>query len=246
MAYACRFLREHARFDFRRAVALSYGRAVTNTDRIALMVALSLALSARAYAGDTQRVSEPRGVGEPRTVGEPRGVGEPRVVGELSTSTVLASGLMPATGFGPSVAATLRWLDVSMSVEARVLWALGSDPSGAPPLGPVSRVCVGLLSLCRHRDGVFVCNFLQSGVANAELAGDLKPEDDGNLPWILTSGARGGADWRLWRTVELRSFLELHVVLARPHLKVGPVQTWQASYVAAVAGIGVAFRVTPE
>ncbi|WP_437577271.1 hypothetical protein [Sorangium sp. So ce887] len=207
---------------------------MTNTDRIVLMVALSLALSARAYAGDTQRVSEPRGVGEPRTVGE------------LSTSTVLAFGLMPVAAFGPSVAATLRWLDVSMSAEARVLWALGSDPSGVPTMGPKSSVGFGLLSLCRHRDAIFVCNFLQSGVANAELTGDLKPKDDGNLPWILTSGARGGAQWRLWRTVELRSFLELHVVLARPHLKVGTVQKWQASSVAAVAGIGVAFRVTPE
>lgn len=234
MASDRRFLREHARFDFRRAGALSYGRAVTNTDRIVLMLALSLALPARAYADDTQRVAEPRRVDEPRRVGE------------VSMSSVLAFGLMPAARFGPSLAATLRWLDVSMSVEGRVLWALGNDPGAAPSMGPGSSVCLGLLSLCRHRDAVFVCNFLQSGIADAVLEGNLKPKKDSDLPWILTSGLRGGAEWRLWRFVELRSFLELHVVLKRPHLKVGSIQRWQASYVAAVAGVGVAFRVTPE
>ncbi|XXX76889.1 hypothetical protein WMF30_55510 [Sorangium sp. So ce134] len=196
--------------------------------RIAPLVALSLALPARAYADAAQPSSEPR-----------------RVI-ELGASSVLAFGLMPAASFGPSLSATVRWLDASLSIEGRALRALGRDPSAALRLRPESTVCLGLMSICKHEDAVFVCNSFQAGAVAAELEGNLKPEREGELSWMLTSGLRGGAEWRLGRHLELRGFLELHAVLERPHLRVGTLRKWGASYVAGVIGVGLSFRVNPE
>ncbi|WP_437724410.1 hypothetical protein [Sorangium sp. So ce861] len=199
-----------------------------NLDRIALVVALSLALPARSRADDTPPSSAPR-----------------RVV-ELGASSVLAFGLLPAASLGPSVEATLRWLDASLSVEARVLRALGRGPIAASILGPESTAGLGLMSICRHEEAVFVCTSFQTGVVAADVEGDLRPTGGGDLSWMVTSGLRGGAAWRLVRHLELRSFLELHAVLERPHVRVGAIDRWRTSYVAGIFGVGLWFRLNPE
>ncbi|WP_437953086.1 hypothetical protein WME98_22050 [Sorangium sp. So ce296] len=199
-----------------------------NLDRIALVVALSLALPARSRADDAPPSSAPRRVGE------------------LGASSVLAFGLLPAASIGPSVEASLRWLDASLSVEARVLRALGRGPSAASLVGPESTAGLGLMSICRHEEAVFVCTSFQTGAVAADVDRSLKPTYGGELSWMITSGLRGGAAWRLARHLELRSFLELHAVLERPHVRVDSIERWRASYVAGIVGVGLWFRLNPE
>ncbi|WP_437589849.1 hypothetical protein [Sorangium sp. So ce1000] len=198
-----------------------------NPGRIPWMIALSLSLPAPAYAHDTQHASQPH------------------VRGEFSASSVLAFGLMPTAGAGLSPAVALRWLDLSASLEARTLTSLGGDPSDVPSAGPRrSSLGLGVASLCRHKDAVFLCNVFQLG-AVLTLVPEGAAQVDGNSLWLITSGARGGAEWRIARYLQLRSFLELHVVLTRPRLRIGSVTRWQSSAVAAVAGIGLTFPVDP-
>ncbi|WP_437896964.1 hypothetical protein [Sorangium sp. So ce124] len=198
-----------------------------NPGRIPLMIALGLALPAPAYAHGAQRAPQSR------------------VHGELSASSVLAFGLTPTAGVGLSPAVALRWSDLSVSLEARAIVALGSAPSDLPSAGP-RRISAGLgvMSLCRHRDGVFLCNVFQLGAVRAPTAESITQAEDGVL-WLLTSGARGGAEWRVARYLQLRSFLELHIVMARPQLSAGPAARWKTSAVAAIAGIGLTFPVDP-
>lgn len=191
------------------------------------MVALSLALPAPAYAHGTQRAPQPQ------------------VHSEFSASSVLAFGLLPTAGVGLSPAVALRWLDLSVSLEARTIVALGRDPGVLPSEGPQrSSIGLGIMSLCKHRDAVFLCNVFQLGAVRAPTSENLTTTES-NVLWLITSGARGGAEWRIARYLQLRSFLELHVVLTRPLLRVGPAGRWQASPVAAIAGIGVTFPVDP-
>ncbi|KYF99548.1 hypothetical protein BE20_30920 [Sorangium cellulosum] len=142
--------------------------------------------------------------------------------------------------------ATLRWLDASLSVEARVLRALGRGPSAASLVGPESTAGLGLLSICRHEEAVFVCTSFQTGAVAADVDRSLKPTYGGELSWMITSGLRGGAAWHLARHLELRSFLELHAVLERPHVEVDSIERWRASYVAGIVGVGLWFRLNPE
>ncbi|WP_441289716.1 hypothetical protein ACSRUE_03145 [Sorangium sp. KYC3313] len=198
-----------------------------NPGRIPLMIALGLALPAPAYAQGTQRAPQPR------------------VQSEFSASSVLAFGLTPTAGLGLSPAAALRWSDLSVSLEARALVALGGPPSDLPSGGP-RRISAGLgvMSLCRYRDDVFLCNVFQLGAVRAS-APESVTQTAGHVLWLLTSGARGGAEWRIARHLQLRSFLELHLVLARPLLSAGPAGRWKTSAVAAIAGIGLTFPVDP-
>lgn len=191
------------------------------------MIALGLALPAPAYANGTQRAPQPR------------------VHSEFSASSVLAFGLTPTAGVGLSPAVALRWSDLSVSLEARAIVALGSAPSDLPSAGP-QRISVGLgvMSLCRHRDDVFLCNVVQLGAVRAPISEDVTQAEDDAL-WLLTSGARGGAEWRIARYLQLRSFLELHIVLARPLLTSGSAARSKTSTVAAIAGIGLTFPVDP-
>lgn len=191
------------------------------------MVALSLALPAPAYAHGAQRA--------------PR----PPVRSEFSASSVLAFGLMPTVGVGISPAVAVRWGDLAVSLEARAIVALGSNPSAFPSTVPSrSSVGLGVVSLCKHRDAVFLCNVCQLGALRASAPVDATQTESGAL-WLLTSGLRGGAGWRIAHYLELRSFLELHVALTRPLLRLGPIGGWQTSAVAAVAGIGLTFPVDP-
>jgi hypothetical protein len=187
------------------------------------MVALSLALPAPAYAHGTQRA--------------PR----PPVRSEFSASSVLAFGLMPTAGVGISPAVAVRWGDLAVSLEARAIVALGSDPSTGPSR---SSAGLGVVSLCKHSDAVFLCNVCQLGAVRTPAPVDATQTESGAL-WLITSGLRGGAGWRIAHYLELRSFLELHVALARPLLRLEPSGRWQTSAVAAVAGIGLTFPVDP-
>ncbi|XYH97940.1 hypothetical protein ACMHYB_61070 [Sorangium sp. So ce1128] len=193
-----------------------------NPGRVVLVVALSLALSARAYARDPQSASPPG------------------VYGELDASAMLAFGLMPVAGIGASSALALRWLDASLWLEARAFKALGRNDA---TLGLTSGAGAGAISLCRHREAVFLCYVFQIGAIRVSAVDGLKPEGS-NAPWFVTSGARGGAEWRVSRHLQVRGFLELHLVVVRPLLRVSALAQGQTSRVAAIAGIGLTLPVS--
>ncbi|KYF98584.1 hypothetical protein BE17_12255 [Sorangium cellulosum] len=194
-----------------------------NAGRVALVIALSLVLPARAYARD------------------PRSAPPPGVYGELDASSMLMFGLMPVTGIGVSSALALRWLDASLWLEARAFKALGRNDGAI--LGETTGAGAGATSLCRHREAVFLCYVVQIGAIRLSAVDDLRPAES-STPWFVTSGARGGAEWRVSRHLQVRGFLELHLVLLRPLLRVSTFAQDQTSRVAAIAGVGLTLPVS--
>ncbi|XXY44436.1 hypothetical protein WME91_30975 [Sorangium sp. So ce269] len=195
-----------------------------NAGRVALVLALSLVLPARAYARD------------------PRSAPPPGVYGELDASSMLAFGLMPVASIGVSSALALRWLDASLWLEARAFKALGRNEGAL--LGQTTGAEAGATSLCRHREAVFLCYVFQLGAIHVSAVDDnLRPEESSS-PWFLTSGARGGAEWRVSRHLQVRGFLELHLMVLRPLLRVSTLAQGQTSRVAAIAGIGLTLPVS--
>ncbi|WP_437506516.1 hypothetical protein [Sorangium sp. So ce1099] len=194
-----------------------------NAGRVALVLALSLVLPARAYARD------------------PRSASPPGVYGELDASSMLAFGLIPVTSLGVSSALALRWLDASLWLEARAFKALGRNDGAI--LGHTTGAGAGATSLCRHREAVFLCYVFQLGAIHVSPAGDLRPKGSSS-PWFLTSGARGGAEWRVSRHLQVRGFLELHLAVLRPLLQVSTLAQGQTSRVAAIVGIGLTLPVS--
>ncbi|WP_437655494.1 hypothetical protein [Sorangium sp. So ce1182] len=194
-----------------------------NAARVALLIALSLVLPARAYARD------------------PRSASPPGVYGELDASSMLAFGLMPVAGIGVSSALALRWLDASLWLEARAFKALSRNEGAF--LGQVTGAEAGAASLCRHREAVFLCYVFQLGAIHVSAVDGLRPQAS-SVPWFVTSGARGGAEWRVSRHLQVRGFLELHLALLRPLLRVSTLAQGQTSRVAAIAGIGLTLPVS--
>ncbi|XXT19653.1 hypothetical protein WME94_56485 [Sorangium sp. So ce429] len=194
-----------------------------NAGRVALVIALSLALPARAYARD------------------PQSAPPPGVYGELDASSMLAFGLMPVAGIGVSSALALRWLDASLRVEARAFEALGRNDGAL--LGQTTGAGAGAASLCRHKEAVFLCYVFQLGAIHLSAVDDLRPVESSS-PWFVTSGARGGAEWRVSRHLHVRGFLELHLGVVRPMLRVSTLAQGQTSRVAAIAGIGLTLPVS--
>ncbi|MGK3988886.1 hypothetical protein WME99_37935 [Sorangium sp. So ce136] len=194
-----------------------------NAGRVALVIALSLLLPARAYARD------------------PRSASPPGVYGELDASSMLAFGLMPVAGIGVSSALALRWLDASLWLEARTFKALGRNDEAF--LGKTTGAGAAATSLCRHREAVFLCYVFQIGAIRVSAVDDLKPKASSS-PWFLTSGARGGAEWRVSRHLQVRGFLELHLAILRPLLRVSTFAQGPTSRVAAIAGIGLTLPVS--
>ncbi|KYF50684.1 hypothetical protein BE08_02110 [Sorangium cellulosum] len=192
-----------------------------NAARIALIAALPLALPAQASADDTQA---------------PPGPGMRR---ELGASSMLVFGLMPVAGFGFSSSLTLRWPNSSMLLEQRALEAFSSNDVQA---GQRSRAWLGAVSVCYHRDAAFMCNIIQGGALYAPVPEGLELAGDPSR-WIMTTGARGGADWCVSRRLCIRGFLELHVISARLDLQLGHLTVAQTSSVAALAGLGVTMPV---
>ncbi|WP_437780074.1 hypothetical protein [Sorangium sp. So ce1097] len=195
-----------------------------NAARIALIALLPLALPARASADDTQA---------------PPGS---EMHGELGASSMLAFGLMPVAGFGLSSALTLRWTNSSMLLEQRVIEAFSSNDVQAKQR---SRAWLGATSLCHHRDAAFMCSIIQGGTLHMPVPEGVELTGDPS-PWIMTTGARGGADWCISRRLCIRGFLELHVVPTRLALKLGHRTLAQTSSVATLAGLGLAMPVGLE
>ncbi|WP_434044668.1 MULTISPECIES: hypothetical protein [Sorangium] len=196
-----------------------------NAARIALMVALGLALPARASADDPQSAMWPE------------------VYCEFSASSLLAFGLMPVAGLGLSSTIALRWFDGSFSIESRAFKALSS--SNAPHLGERTSAGLGAASICRHQETIFLCQVLQIGAIGTPIPPDVKLSGP-HSPWIVTVGGRGGTDWRISRHLHLRGFLELHVVAMRPVVKIGNFSQDQTAYLAALAGLGLTVPVDTE
>ncbi|WP_437957986.1 hypothetical protein WME76_43030 [Sorangium sp. So ce119] len=195
-----------------------------NAARIALMVALGLALPARASADDPQSAMWPE------------------VYGEFSASSLLAFGLMPVAGLGLSSAIALRWFGGSFSLESRALKTLSSND---PHLGERSTAGLGAASICRHEQTIFLCQVLQIGALGTPVPPDVKLSGP-HSPWIVTFGGRGGTDWRITRHLHLRGFVELHIIPMRPVVKLGNFSQDQAAYLAALAGLGLTVPVDTE
>ena len=194
-----------------------------NAVRVALVIALSLVLPARAYARD------------------PGSASPPSIDGELHASSMLAFGLMPVASIGVSSALALRWLDASLWLETRAFKALGRNEGAI--LGQTTSAGAGAASLCRHREAVFLCYVFQLGSISVSADDDLTLKESSS-PWFLTSGVRGGAEWRVSRHLRVRGFLELHLVILRPLLRASTFAQGQTSHVAAIAGIGLTLPVS--
>lgn len=197
---------------------------MSNAARIALMVALGLALPARASADD------------------PQGAMWPEVSCEFSASSLLAFGLMPAAGLGLSSTIALRWFGGSLSLESRALKTLSSND---PHFGERSSAGLGVASICRHQETIFLCQVLQIGALGTPIPPDVKLSGP-DSPWIVTVGGRGGADWRISRHLHLRGFVELHIIAMRPVVEIGNFSRDQAAYLAALAGLGLMVPVDTE
>ncbi|KYF61771.1 hypothetical protein BE11_03805 [Sorangium cellulosum] len=217
-------MRERARSGFVSLDRASTVRAMPNAARIALMVALGLALPARASADD------------------PRSAMWPEVYGEFSASSLLAFGLMPVAGLGFSSTIALRWFGGSLSIESRALKTLGSSD---PRLGERSSAGLGVASICRHEETIFLCQVLQIGALGTPIPPDVKLSGP-RSPWIVTFGGRGGTDWRISRHLYLRGFIELHVIPMRPVVQIGDLSRDQSAYLAALAGLGLTVPVDME
>ncbi|WP_438026160.1 hypothetical protein [Sorangium sp. So ce233] len=195
-----------------------------NAARIALMVALGLALPARASADD------------------PQGAMWPEVYAEFSASSLLAFGLMPVAGLGFSSTIALRWFGGSLSLESRALKALSSND---PHLGERSSAGLGVASICRHEQTIFLCQVLQMGALGTPIPPDVKLSGT-HFPWIVTVGGRGGAEWRISRHLYLRGFVELHIIPMRPVVKIGNFSRDQTAYLATLGGLGLMVPVDTE
>ncbi|WP_437676029.1 hypothetical protein [Sorangium sp. So ce131] len=198
---------------------LHAGRAAT----VATVATLCLALPSRAHALDA-RQDPPDGMRS-----------------EVGATALFVFGVAPATGVGLAPSLTLRWPSVSLCFEPRSLAIKSDQPSASGTKVLTIDSELGIVALCRHKGPVFACGLAQAGRVEAIPLAGLQPSD--NVAWLLSSGARGGFEWPIFRYFRLHGFIELHVFLARPALEHFST-AWYAAPAGMIAGANLSLRDT--